>query len=371
MTIPLLDLKAQFEGIRDEIMPAVVAVIESQRFIMGEQVARLEEAVAELCGARFAIACASGTDALLLPLKGLNLAPGDEVITTPFTFFATAGAIANAGGTPVFVDIDADTFNIDPAAAEAAITPRTRAVIPVHLFGQVASMERLLQLTGLHDLVIIEDAAQAIGARRSVDGEWCPAGSLGWAAAFSFFPSKNLGAWGDGGMTVTDDAELAGRLRLLRVHGGAKQYHHEEIGINSRLDTLQAAVLLTKVSHLADWAAARQRHAASYDEAFGDLDGVTAPHVDVGNEHVYHQYTIRAQRRDELKDHLTGRGIGCAVYYPTPLHLQPCFAAQCTQRGELPESERAAAEVLSLPIYPELQPSQQDTIVEAIREFYR
>ncbi len=371
MTIPLLDLKAQFEGIRDEIMPAVVAVIESQRFIMGEQVARLEEAVAELCGARFAIACASGTDALLLPLKGLNLAPGDEVITTPFTFFATAGAIANAGGTPVFVDIDADTFNIDPAAAEAAITPRTRAVIPVHLFGQVASMERLLQLAGLHDLVIIEDAAQAIGARRSVDGEWCPAGSLGWAAAFSFFPSKNLGAWGDGGMTVTDDAELAGRLRLLRVHGGAKQYHHEEIGINSRLDTLQAAVLLTKVSHLADWAAARQRHAASYDEAFGDLDGVTAPHVDVGNEHVYHQYTIRAQRRDELKDHLTGRGIGCAVYYPTPLHLQPCFAAQCTQRGELPESERAAAEVLSLPIYPELQPSQQDTIVEAIREFYR
>ncbi len=371
MTIPLLDLKAQFEGIRDEIMPAVVAVIESQRFIMGEQVARLEEAVAELCGARFAIACASGTDALLLPLKGLNLAPGDEVITTPFTFFATAGAIANAGGTPVFVDIDADTFNIDPAAAEAAITPRTRAVIPVHLFGQVASMERLLRLAGLHYLVIIEDAAQAIGARRSVDGEWCPAGSLGWAAAFSFFPSKNLGAWGDGGMTVTDDAELAGRLRLLRVHGGAKQYHHEEIGINSRLDTLQAAVLLTKVSHLADWAAARQRHAASYDEAFGDLDGVTAPHVDVGNEHVYHQYTIRAQRRDELKDHLTGRGIGCAVYYPTPLHLQPCFAAQCTQRGELPESERAAAEVLSLPIYPELQPSQQDTIVEAIREFYR
>ena len=369
MTIPLLDLKAQFEGIRDEIMPAVLSVIESQRFIMGEQVARLEEAVAELCGARFAIACASGTDALLLPLKGLNLAPGDEVITTPFTFFATAGAIANAGGTPVFVDIDADTFNIDPAAVEAAITPRTRAVIPVHLFGQVAPMERLLPLSGRHDLVIIEDAAQAIGARRSVDGEWRPAGSLGWAAAFSFFPSKNLGAWGDGGITVTDDTELAGRLRLLRVHGGTKQYHHEEIGTNSRLDTLQAAVLLTKVPHLADWAAARRRHAARYDEAFRDLHGVKAPHVDVENEHVYHQYTVRSHRRDELKDHLTERGIGCAVYYPTPLHLQPCFATQCAQRGEFPESERAAAEVLSLPIYPELQPLQQDTIIEAIREF--
>ena len=232
MTVPLLDLKAQFDGIRDEVMTAVLEVIESQRFIMGEQVSQLEDAVATLCGVPFAIACASGTDALLLPLKALGLGQGDEVLTSPFTFFATAGAIANAGATPVFVDIDSATFNIDPAAVEAAITPRTRAIVPVHLFGQLAAMERLAPLADRNGLDIIEDAAQAIGARRKIDGKWQEVGSFGTAAAFSFFPSKNLGAWGDGGMMVTRDERLAERLRLLRVHGGAKQYYHEEIGIN-------------------------------------------------------------------------------------------------------------------------------------------
>ncbi|MCH7715276.1 MAG: DegT/DnrJ/EryC1/StrS family aminotransferase [Gemmatimonadetes bacterium] len=371
MPIPLLDLQAQFEEIRDEVMPAVISVIESQRFIMGEQVGRLEEAVGRLSGTEFAVACASGTDALLLPLKTLDLASSDEVITTPFTFFATAGAIANAGGTPVFVDIDPATFNIDPAAVDAAITPRTRAIIPVHLFGQMAPMQQLLALSARHGAVVIEDAAQAIGARQRNDGGWQLAGGTGWAGAFSFFPSKNLGGWGDGGMTVTDDADLAGRLRLLRVHGGAKQYHHEEIGTNSRLDTLQAAVLLAKVGHLAEWAVGRRRHAAAYDEAFESLDAVAAPPVAVDNEHVYHQYTIRADHRDELRDHLKGKGIGCAVYYPTPLHLQPCFAELRKRGGEFPESERASREVLSLPIYPELQSSQRDTIIEAIRGFYQ
>src|SRR5579884_2742214 len=244
MNVPLLDLVAQYRAIKDEVWPALEAVIESQLFIMGAPVAELERAVAELAGARHGIACASGTDALLLPLKALALRPGDEVITTPFTFFATAGAIHNAGGTPVFVDIEPDTFNIAPAAVAAAVAPRTRAILPVHLYGQMAAMERLLPIAEAHGLPVLEDAAQAIGARRRVAGAWRRAGELGWAAGFSFFPSKNLGAWGDGGMMVTSDDALAERLRRLRLHGGAKQYHHEEVGTNSRLDSLQAAVLL-------------------------------------------------------------------------------------------------------------------------------
>jgi dTDP-4-amino-4,6-dideoxygalactose transaminase len=370
MPVPLLDLKAQFDTIRDETMTALLEVIESQRFIMGEAVPELERAIAKLSAVEHGIACASGTDALLLPLKALKLQPGDEVITTPFSFFATAGAIANAGGTPVFVDIDAGTFNIDPAAVEAAVTPRTRAIIPVHLFGQMAPMERLLPLAERHDLVIMEDAAQAIGARREIDGEWRLAGEQGWATALSFFPSKNLGAWGDGGMVVTNEDDLAGRLRLLRTHGGAKQYHHDEIGTNSRLDTLQAAVLLVKVKHLADWAEGRRTNAAAYDEALGEIGGVTPPTVDDGNEHVYHQYTIRADRRDDLKNHLLDQGIGCAVYYPKPLHLQPCFDGLGCREGSFPEAERASRDVLSLPVYPELTTQQRDTVVDAIRGFY-
>ncbi|HXV86835.1 MAG TPA: DegT/DnrJ/EryC1/StrS family aminotransferase, partial [Gemmatimonadales bacterium] len=286
-TVPLLDLRAQFGSIREEILPAVMAVIERQQFIMGDEVPRLEEAVARLSAARFGVACASGTDALLLPLKGLNLRPGDEVITTPFTFFATAGAIWNAGGRPVFVDIEPRTFNLDPDALDAAVTPRTRAIIPVHLFGQMAAMEAITAVAARHGLAVIEDAAQAIGARRRVGGAWRMAGELGLAGAFSFFPSKNLGAWGDGGLVVTQDPSLAERLRRLRTHGGAKQYHHDEVGTNSRLDTLQAAVLLVKLAHLGEWSAARRARAARYAEALAAVEGVTPPWVDPANEHIF------------------------------------------------------------------------------------
>src|SRR5438067_5352586 len=338
---------------------------------MGPPVVQLEAAVASLCRAPHAIACASGTDALLLALKALRLEPGDEVITTPFTFFATAGAIHNAGGTPVFVDVEPDTFNIDPAAVAAALTPRTRAIVPVHLYGQMAALERLLPLARARDVKIIEDAAQAIGARRKIDGQWRMAGELGWVTGFSFFPSKNLGAWGDGGMMVTADAAVAERLRKLRLHGGAKQYHHDEVGTNSRLDTLQAAILLAKLPHLADWSGQRREHAAYYTTAFSELPQVTPPRVDPANEHIFHQYTVRAERRDELQAHLRQEGIGHAIYYPIPLHRQPCFAQLGYKDGSLPEAERASREVLLLPIYPELSHAQLDRVIDAVRGFYR
>ncbi|MEE8193334.1 MAG: DegT/DnrJ/EryC1/StrS family aminotransferase [Gemmatimonadales bacterium] len=371
MKVPLLDLRAQFETIKDDVLPALMEVVEAQRFIMGDQVRELEQRVAAVSNARFGIACASGTDALLLSLMTLNLQAGDEVVTTPFTFFATAGAIHNAGGTPVFVDIDPATFNFDLEQVAAAITPRTRAIVPVHIFGQMADMEGVMALAAQHDLAVIEDAAQAIGARRKIDGTWRLAGELGTTGAFSFFPSKNLGGWGDGGMIVTQDEALAERLRKLRTHGGAKQYYHDEIGINSRLDTIQAAVLLRKLVRLEKWSAARRERAGHYTAAFGDVDDVTSPVTDPANEHIYHQYTIRVPRRDELKQHLLGRGIGCAVYYPKALHLQPCFAALGYGEGAFPESERACREVLSLPVYPELSREQQDVVVETIGEFYR
>ncbi len=369
--VPLLDLKAQFALIRDEVMPALLAVIERQQFILGPEVEELEKAIARLSGTRHAVACASGTDALLLSLKALDLKPGDEVITTPFTFFATAGAIWNAGGKPVFVDIQPETFNIDPGAVEAAVGPRSRAVVPVHLFGQMARMEELLRVAGARGLVVIEDAAQAIGARRKIEGKWRMAGELGWAGAFSFFPSKNLGAWGDGGMIVTQDAALAERLRRLRTHGGLKRYYHEEVGTNSRLDTLQAAVLLAKLPHLGRWSEARREVAARYSKELEGVGDLVLPKVDEANEHIFHQYTIRTGQRGALLEHLRERGIGCAVYYPTPLHLQPCFAALGYRVGQFPEAERAAREVLSLPIYPELDPEAQGRVIEAIREFFR
>jgi dTDP-4-amino-4,6-dideoxygalactose transaminase len=307
---------------------------------------------------------------LLLPLKLLNLGPGDEVITTPFTFFATAGAIHNAGGKPVFVDIDPDTFNISPEAIDQAVTPRTRAIIPVHLYGQLAAMERILPIAARHGVRIIEDAAQAIGARRSIDGERRMAGELGWVSAFSFFPSKNLGAWGDGGMMVTSDDGAGERLRKLRLHGGAKQYHHDEVGTNSRLDSLQAAVLLAKLPHLADWSARRRDHAAYYSQALKDVPGVRPPCTDQRNEHIFHQYTLRVERRDALQTHLRAKGVGHAVYYPVPLHRQNCFAHLGYRSGTLPEAERAAAEVISLPVYPELDAAQRDYVIDAIRGFY-
>lgn len=370
MNVPLLDLVAQYQSIKDELLPALLKVAEGQQFILGEEVGQLETALARLTETRHAIGCASGTDALLLPLRTLGLAPGDEVITPAFTFFATAGTIHNMGGTPVFVDIDPGTFNLLPEAVEAAITPRTRAIMVVHLFGQMAPMERILALAERHGLPVIEDAAQAIGARRNMSGAWRAAGSLGYAGAFSFFPTKNLGGWGDGGLMVTQDGALAERLRRLRTHGGAKQYHHDEVGFNSRLDTLQAAVLLAKLPHLAGWSAARQRLAGCYTEAFAGHPAVRPPAVDPANEHIFHQYTIRAERRDELMAHLRARGIGCAVYYPLGLHLQPCFAHLGYRAGSLPATEAVTRSVLSLPVYPEMTPAQQETVVAAVREFY-
>jgi len=337
---------------------------------MGPAVAELEEAISTFVGVPHAVACASGTDALLLALKALDLGPDDEVITTPYTFFATAGAIVNAGGRPVFVDVCADTLNIDPEAVEAAVTSRTRAVVPVHLFGQMARMEPLLALGARHGVSIIEDAAQAIGAYQEFGGTRRAAGTCGDSATFSFFPTKNLGAWGDGGMITTGDADLAARLRLLRVHGGAKQYHHDEVGTNSRLDTLQAAVLLAKLPHLPAWNRRRVAHAGAYTEAFADIPGVEPLAIDPGNEPVFHQYTVRAERRDDLMDHLRGQGIGSAVYYPRALHLQPCFAMLKYRAGSLPISERATEEVLSLPVFPELSDEQRNRVIEALRGFY-
>jgi dTDP-4-amino-4,6-dideoxygalactose transaminase len=369
VSVPLLDLQAQFQAIRESVMPALLEVIERQQFIMGPEVSRLEEAVAGLTGARHAVACASGTDALLIPLRLLRLQPGDEVITPAFTFFATAGAIHNAGGTPVFADIDPATFNLDPAAIEAAITPRTRAVVVVHLFGQMAPMERILSLAERHGLAVIEDAAQAIGAARQVSGRRAVAGTLGTVGTLSFFPTKNLGAWGDGGMMLTSDDALAAKLRAHRLHGGTREYHHDEVGLNSRLDTLQAAVLLAKLPFLPAWSAARAARARRYGELLAGVPEVTVPVTAPGNEHIWHQYTVRHRRRDDLAAHLRARGIGHKIYYPLALHLQPCFAHLGYRPGSLPATEAATAQVLSLPCYPELTAAQQEEVADAIRDF--
>lgn len=369
MSVPLLDLHAQIQAMRDDLLGALHATVDSAAFIMGQPVRDLEAAVARHVGAAEAVACASGTDALMLSLKTLDLAPGDEVITTPFTFFATAGAIHNAGGTPVFVDIRPDTFNLDVDAVAAAIGPRTRAILPVHLYGQMAPMEAIQALATRHGLAVIEDAAQAIGATRRMGDTVRQAGAVGTTGCYSFFPSKNLGGFGDGGMIVTQDAALAERLRRLRTHGGAKQYHHDEIGFNSRLDTLQAAVLLAKLPRLEQWNAARRANAEAYDAALTGVPGVVTPAVDPANVHTYHQYTIRVPDRDGLVAHLKGQGIGCAVYYPRALHQQPCFAPLGYTAGQFPEAERATAEVVSLPIYPELTAAHRARVVDAVRAF--
>jgi len=370
LKVPLLDLTAQYAATREAILPALLSVIERQQFIMGPEVGALEAAVASLCGTPHAVGCASGTDALLLPLKALGLQPGDEVITPSFTFFATAGAVANAGGRPVFVDIDPATFNLDPAAVEAAITPRTRAIIAVHLFGQMAPLEAILPRAAARGIPVIEDAAQAIGARRRINGAWRMAGQAGWVGTLSFFPTKNLGGWGDGGMIVTGDAPTAERLGRLRLHGGARQYHHDEVGTNSRLDSLQAAVLLAKLPYRAGWSAARAANAARYAEGLSDVAEITLPATDPANAHIYHQFTIRAERRDALQAFLRERGVGTAIYYPLGLHLQPCFADLGYRPGSLPVTEAAMGEVLALPVYPELTPAQVDWVIASIRAFY-
>ncbi len=368
MPVPLLDLKAQHARIRDKVTAAMSQVVEDQTFILGKQVEEFEKACAELSHTKYAIGCANGSDALLLSLRAMDIGAGDEVITTPFTFFATAGMTHNSGAKPVFADIDADTFSMNPAAAAAAVTSRTKAVMPVDLFGQMSPIERYR--LAMRNVPIIEDAAQSIGARRSLDGESRMAGEMANVGTFSFFPSKNLGGYGDGGMIVTQDDHLAMRLRRLRTHGAIKTYVHEEVGFNSRLDTLQAAVLMAKLPFLAEWSAARRAHAHYYDDAFRDVAEIRTPAIDSANESIYNQYTIRSDRRDALQAHLKAKEIGTAIYYPIPLHLQQCFAYLGYKQGAFPESERASKEVLSLPVYPELSQSQQDEVIEAVRSFF-
>ena len=373
MSVPLLDLKAQHATIRDDVIAAVMRVVDAQTFILGNAVSTLEAEVAALSHTAHAIGCANGTDAILLAMRALDIGRGDEVITTPFTFFATAGTIHNVGATPVFVDIDPATFNILPDAVAAARTVRSRAVIPVDLFGQMAPIEQVaLAVPGLP---VIEDAAQSIGARRTVDGVTRIAGEMATIGTLSFFPSKNLGGYGDGGMIVTQDARIAERLKRLRVHGGAKQYFHDEVGYNSRLDALQAAVLSAKLPHLAGWSAGRRANAAYYDAALADLaqaGALATPYVAPENESIFNQYTLRVAdgKRDALQAFLKEQGIGSSIYYPLPLHLQPCFAYLGYQEGQCPASERAAKEVLSLPIFPELTREQLDSVVVGVQAFF-
>lgn len=368
MAVPLLDLKAQHATIRDDVVSAMMAVVDAQTFILGEPVAELERAVAALSQTRYAVGCANGTDALLLALRALDVGRDDEVITTPFTFFATAGAIHNVGARPVFVDIDPATFSISPQAIAGAVTGLTKAVIAVDLFGQMVPIEDVIKAAG--NVRVIEDAAQTIGASRMIDGKRVMAGEAAAIGTFSFFPSKNLGGYGDGGMMVCQDDDLYNTLMKLRTHGSRKTYYHELVGYNSRLDTLQAAVLLAKLPHLEGWSARRRENAAFYNAAFADVGGITTPFVDAANTSIYNQYTIRTPKRDALQAHLRDKGIGHAVYYPMPLHLQPCFAYLEYREGQCPESERASAEVLSLPVYPELTRAQLDEVVSAVRSFF-
>jgi dTDP-4-amino-4,6-dideoxygalactose transaminase len=365
MKVPLLDLRAQFETIRGEIRAAVDQVLESQQFINGPQVKDLEESVATYSACTAAVGMSSGTDALLCALMALGIGPGDEVVTTPYSFFATAGSVARLGARCVFVDIEPDTFNIDPAKIEAAITPRTRVLLPVHLFGQVADMDPILDLAKARGLFVVEDAAQAIGA--TYKGR--QAGSMGTVGCFSFFPSKNLGGLGDGGMVVTQDKALAEKLVVFRNHGSKPKYYHHYVGGNFRLDTIQAAALIVKLRYLDGWTQKRRANAARYDALLGDLPAVTRPRVDPRGESIFNQYVIRVAKRDALQAFLKEQGIGTEVYYPVPLHEQECFADLGYRRGDFPRSEEAALTSLALPIYPELTDAQIEYVAGRVREF--
>ncbi len=365
-SVPLLDLVAQYRSLKADLDAAVLGVVESQRFVLGPEVEALEAELAAYLGVKHAVGCASGTDALLLTLRALDAEDGSDVIVPGFTFFATAGAVWNAGLRPVFCDVDPHTFNVTAESLEAAWTERTVAVVPVHLFGQMAPMAEIRTVAALRGAFVLEDAAQAIGAKSSAG----VAGAAGDAGAFSFFPTKNLGGFGDGGLVTTDDEALAERIAKLRVHGGRQMYHHEMVGTNSRLDALQAAVLRVKLRHLDAWTAARRENACRYEGMLSDVEEVRPPTVGEGNVHVYNQYTIRAERRDALRAFLTERGIGSGVYYPVPLHLQQCFASLGYGPGDLPVTESLCGEVLSLPIFPELGEDQVARVADAIRAFY-
>lgn len=373
MEVPLLDLQAQYATIRDEIRPVVDQVLESQRFILGPEVEAFEREVAHYCGTSRAIGVSSGTDALLIALMAAKIGNGDEVITTPYTFFATAGSISRVGAAPVFVDIDPQTYNINPALIEEKITAKTRAIIPVHLYGQCADMTPILELAEKHGLLVIEDAAQAIGAEYGgmPDGKSYRAGNMGTCGCFSFFPSKNLGGFGDGGMVTTNDEAFARRIKDLRTHGGKDKYRNYLIGMNGRLDALQAAILRVKLRHLDQWSQARRAHAQYYDEAFREFEPVQTPYTKPGNAHIYNQYVLRVPQRDALQEYLNAHRIGNAIYYPIPLHLQECYAQLGHVVGEFPESERAARETISIPVYPELTQEQQDYVITMIKKFYQ
>ena len=367
--VPLLDLKAQYAPLRDEILSAVTRVCDSQRFIMGPEIDALERELSAMLGVRHAVAVSSGTDALLLALMTLGITRGDEVVTSAYSFFATAGAIARLGATPVFVDIDLDTYNLDVRQLPSAITSRTKAILPVHLFGLPAEMHAVMDAAATSGIAVVEDAAQAIGA--TYHGR--SAGSIGTCGCFSFFPSKNLGAFGDAGLFTTNDDALAGRARILRVHGSEPKYYHSLVGGNFRMDALQAAILRVKAPHLEAWTEARRKNASSYDALIrraGLTDRIAVPIVETANRrHIFNQFVIRTPRRDDLRAHLTAQGIGTEVYYPVPLHLQPCFAYHGYRQGSCPRAEQAATESLALPIYGELTRAQQESVVDAIATF--
>ena len=370
MRVPLLDLTQQHRSLEADLQAAISAVLQAGQFILGPNVKALEAELAAYTGVGHAIGVANGSDAIHLTLQAAGVGPGDEVICPAFTFFATAGAVARAGATPIFADIDPSTYTLSPDDVAGRITPRTKALIPVHLYGHPADMATLMQLAADHGLTVIEDTAQAIGA--TIDGR--RVASIGHLGTYSFFPSKNLGAYGDGGMVTTNDAALAEKVRLLRVHGASPRYYHRELGYNSRLDELQAAILRVKLKHLDHWNACRRLAAERYRQLFaaapGLSDRVTLPVERIACRHVYHQYTIRAERRDALQAHLEQCGIGTAVYYPLPLHLQPVFQDLGYRPGALPATEQACAEVLSLPIYPELTAEQQEYVVARVEQFY-
>ena len=369
MKVPLLDLQAQYVSLQPNVRAAIARVFETQQFVLGPEVAALEKELAAYCGTTEAVGCASGSDALLLALMALDIAPGDEVITTPFSFFATASAITRLGARPVFVDIDPLTYNINVSEIPSAITSRTRAIMPVHIYGQCAEMDAVLSVAEEKALPVIEDAAQAIGA----EDRGRRAGSMGLAGCFSFYPTKNLGGAGDGGLLTTKDAEFASRLRRLRVHGGFTEYEHEEVGVNSRLDALQAAVLRVKLPHLDEWSNSRAQRAAIYSELLeqaGLSFDLKTPVVRPNNRHIFHQYVVRVpQHRDALSEHLKSHDIGTKVYYPIPLHLQRCFSFLGYKQGDFPEAERAARETLALPMFPEITDAQQEYVVKTIQSF--
>jgi dTDP-4-amino-4,6-dideoxygalactose transaminase len=371
MKVPLLDLKPQYRALKAGLDAALLRVSESQYFILGPEVKALEAAIASYSGCKIGIGLSSGTDALLIALMALDIGAGDEVITSPYTFFATAGTIARVGAKPVFVDIEPGSFNISPAAIERAITPRTRAIMPVHLYGQVADMDPIMEIARKHQLRVIEDAAQAIGSEDAKGRRACSIGDIG---CLSFFPTKNLGAFGDAGACVTNDEQLAAKMMKLRVHGMEPKYYHELIGGNFRLDEIQAAVLNVKLPHLDSWSAARQRNAAFYDKAFAKagLEAlVTPPPAPAGARHIYNQYCIRVSRRDELRAHLAKAEVGAEIYYPLPLHMQQCFAYLGHKPEDFPESLRASRESLALPIYPELTEEQLGYVVDSVAQFMR